>query len=471
MIRKIKEWFTPKGKNKVGRPKLAKKELMKTVKIELAMAFVLCATLLFSFTSVLTGKSPLELLGLSDQNKYFGSVTYQAVTAKTNQFVAADGIDTQNVCHKIYIPTNAGKNWRIHVYYKPYNQNYFSGIVSSTYYQYTNDKSKEVCFKKQKSNKETYRILVKWTTNTSSDIAKGTNGSWKPTGWSYKSDIGWAYKDYTIDWSKVTVSNTTTTTKKVTTSNSTLGTYKVTITPTPTTAIKTVAYGKVMTFQTKFEVSPRQKYYMRWNTYSGNTRVYYGVCETMTNKTISRTLTINNFNRQGIWIIYSDSSCKNEVKKYSTGKYTYNNSASAYYTAASVGSFTASRITVYGYQGGGPQTSCGEKIDDGYVFWDVQNHRTTKTNTGIRVVASSSRYPRGSIIRINIKGRINMDNFSAQLKSSVVDGKIIAVIRDRGVSGDALDLLINSENNLEGWNSNPTNVPIEVLKYGTGCGS
>ncbi|HOZ53825.1 MAG TPA: Ig-like domain-containing protein [Bacilli bacterium] len=202
MIKKIKEWLTPKEKNKIGRPKLARKELIKAVKVEIVMAFVLCATLVLSGTSFLTGKSPLELLGLNNQNKYFGSVTYQAVTAKKDRFVVADGTNTQNVCHKIYIPTNTGKNWRIHVYYKKTGASSYKNHMIK--YQYTNDKSKEVCFKKQKSNKETYRILVKWTTNTSSDIAKGTSGSWEPTGWSYNSDIGWAYKDYTIDWSKVT---------------------------------------------------------------------------------------------------------------------------------------------------------------------------------------------------------------------------------------------------------------------------
>lgn len=472
MIKKIKEWFTPKQKNKVGRPKLAKKELMKAVKIELVMAFVLCATLVFSGTSFLTGKSPLELLGLNNQNNFFGSVTYASITAKTDQFVVADGTNSQNVCHRIYVPTDAGKNWRMHVYYKPYNQNYFTGIVSNVYFQYTNDKYKNICFKKQSSNKETFRILVKWTTNTSSDIAKGTNGSWKPSGWSYKSDIGWAYKDYTIDWTKITSATTTKVTTKATTkvtSASTLNTFKVTISPTPKSTSTIVKYNTVVNIKTKFEMSPKKQYYMKWYTFTDTTTNYAGVCEKMANKTITRTLTINNMNRKAFWIIYSDSGCKNRIKTYTTGVYTYQSPASAYYEAPSVGSFTASRITVYGYQGGGPQTSCGDKIDAGYVFWDDVAHKTTTKNTGIRVVASSSNYARGTIIRININGKIDMSNFSDQLASSVHNGKIIAVVRDRGVSGNALDLLINSENNLEGWNSNPSSVPVEVLHYGTGC--
>lgn len=468
MIKKIKEWFTPKQKKKLGRPKLARKDLLKSAKIELVMTFLLLATFAFAGTSTLTGKSPLELLGLNNQDSYFGSVTYATVTAKADQFVVADGTNSQNVCHRIYVPTNAGRNWRMHVYYKPYNQNYFTGIVSSTYFQYTNDKYKNICFKKQSSNKETFRILVKWTTNTSSDIAKGTGGSWKPAGWTYKSDIGWAYKDYTIDWSKITSATTSATTTKVTTASA-LNTFKVTISPAPKSTPTMVEYGSVISFKTKFEVSPRKTYYMKWYTFTDTTTNYAGVCEKMANKTITRTLTINNMNRKAFWIVYSDSACKNRIKTYTTGVYTLNSQASSYYSATKVGSFTASRVTVYGYQGGGPQTSCGDKIDDGYVFWDDINYRTTTTNTGIRVVASSQKYARGTILRININGKINMDNFSSQLKASVNNGKIIAIIRDRGVSGDALDLLINSERNLEGWNSNPSNVSVEILKYGTGC--
>lgn len=74
MLKKLKKMFTPKIKSKVGRPKLAKKDLLKSVKIELVMAFVLCATLVLSGTSVLTGKSPLELLSFGAADKAKGSI-------------------------------------------------------------------------------------------------------------------------------------------------------------------------------------------------------------------------------------------------------------------------------------------------------------------------------------------------------------------------------------------------------------
>ncbi len=501
MLKKIKEWLTPKQKNKIGRPKLAKKDLLKSVKIELIIAFVLCATLILSGTSVFTGKSPLELLGLNNQNSFFGSVTYTSVTAKADQFVVSDGIGTQNVCHRIYMPTNAGKNWRIHVYYKPYNQNYFSGIVSSTYFQYTSDKYKTVCFKKQNNNKETFRILVKWTTNTSSDIAKGTNGSWKPTGWSYKSDIGWAYKDYTIDWTKITSATTSKattkpTTKASSTSTATLNTFRVTISPAPKSTPTIVKYNTVINIKAKFEMSPKKQYYMKWYTFTDKTTNYAGICEKMATKTITRTLTINNMNRKAFWIIYSDSGCKNRIKTYTTGVYTYQNQASAYYSARALSSGKSNTMTVYYPKArlvngrpqfvydaieGGAGTACGESIIEGRVFWDLEKNNSTTVNTGIRIIAASGKFKYGTIIRFNLNGKVNVNNLSSQLKASIVNGKMLAIVRDcgGGITGYDFDLLINHElyykyyvnssetyKTYEGWPT-PSNVPFDVVKIGT----
>ncbi len=121
MLKKIKEWLEVKNsKNKVGRPKLAQKELKKSVKIEIALAFVLCATLVLSGTSALTGKSPLELLGLNGQNKFKGDVavdynsptlTYSSKTKNINisefiknmqiTYTFANYSDSQTDCPKI----------------------------------------------------------------------------------------------------------------------------------------------------------------------------------------------------------------------------------------------------------------------------------------------------------------------------------------------------------------------------------
>ena len=85
MFKKMRKWFTPKLKSKIGRPKLAKKGVLKAAKIELVMAFLLCATFALAGTSTLTGRSPLELLSFGLASKASGG-TY-SVPSKTYNLV------------------------------------------------------------------------------------------------------------------------------------------------------------------------------------------------------------------------------------------------------------------------------------------------------------------------------------------------------------------------------------------------
>lgn len=73
MFKRMRKWFTHKTKTKVGRPKLAKKGVLKAAKIEVALAFLLVATVALAGTSTLTGRSPLELLSFGLASKASGN--------------------------------------------------------------------------------------------------------------------------------------------------------------------------------------------------------------------------------------------------------------------------------------------------------------------------------------------------------------------------------------------------------------
>lgn len=91
MFKKIKEWLKPKTKSKIGRPKLAGKELRKAAKLELVMAFALCGILVLSSASVLTGKSPIELLSFGAAGKASGSLS--AEISSPEYKLICDGVE------------------------------------------------------------------------------------------------------------------------------------------------------------------------------------------------------------------------------------------------------------------------------------------------------------------------------------------------------------------------------------------
>ncbi|HOZ54175.1 MAG TPA: hypothetical protein PKY25_02485 [Bacilli bacterium] len=209
-----------KDKYKVGRPKLAKRTLLKAAKIELALALVLCATMILSSISVLTGRSPLDLIYSTIKENFAGAVQLD------RQFV----IEPQpgGLCYKIYLPKEAGKNWRIHIFYKNSNKSLF-GITPSLALEGRDlgeTSSQIVCFEKKDNatNIQTARILLRWTKSGNNLVQTNPNyKTWKPDNWEYNNLLGWAYKDYEINWANATTTTTrtstttTTTTKPVTT--------------------------------------------------------------------------------------------------------------------------------------------------------------------------------------------------------------------------------------------------------------
>ena len=52
------------------------------------------------------------------------------------------------------------------------------------------------------ANVNTYRILVRVNQGTNHKL-KGNPSSWKPNGYLVNNSIGWAYKDYKVNWDNV----------------------------------------------------------------------------------------------------------------------------------------------------------------------------------------------------------------------------------------------------------------------------
>ena len=106
-----------------------------------------------------------------------------------------------NNCYTVTPPKNTDY-WKVHTYYKSASSSYFgSNKISDLSYNHYNDKveTQMICFKKQKYNSESYRLLVKVTTGPN-DKVKGSISSWRPNGWSINSSIGWSYKDFNVKW-------------------------------------------------------------------------------------------------------------------------------------------------------------------------------------------------------------------------------------------------------------------------------
>lgn len=80
------------------------------------------------------------------------------------------------------------------------------------------------------------------------------------------------------------------------------------------------------------------------------------------------------------------------------------------------------------------------------IFFDDKEYGT------IRMVASSKRYPCGTILRFNAK------NVSSE--------PIIAVVMDRGVGGNNIDLLMNTEDEARKKVGRIKNLEFEILRLG-----
>ena len=70
----------------------------------------------------------------------------------------------------------------------------------------------------------------------------------------------------------------------------------------------------------------------------------------------------------------------------------------------------------------------------------------------VRIVATSSKYPCGTIIRFNLP--------------TVSDKPIIAIALDRGVNGDVVDLLVQKREDAINFVGYKTNQKIEILRLG-----
>lgn len=77
---------------------------------------------------------------------------------------------------------------------------------------------------------------------------------------------------------------------------------------------------------------------------------------------------------------------------------------------------------------------------------------TDKTYGKIRIVASSRKYPCGTIVRFNVK--------------KLSDEPIVAIILDRGVGGNVLDLLSDSKDYAIKKVGRVRNLNVEVLREG-----
>jgi hypothetical protein len=75
-----------------------------------------------------------------------------------------------------------------------------------------------------------------------------------------------------------------------------------------------------------------------------------------------------------------------------------------------------------------------------------------KTYGTVRIVASSKNYPCGTILRFNVK-KLSAD-------------PIIAIVLDRGVSGNVIDLLTESEDYASKYVGRVKNLQFEVLREG-----
>ena len=70
----------------------------------------------------------------------------------------------------------------------------------------------------------------------------------------------------------------------------------------------------------------------------------------------------------------------------------------------------------------------------------------------VRIVASSKHYPCGTILKFNVK--------------KLSDEPVIAIVLDRGVSGNVIDLLMNSESEARKTVGRVKNLEFEVLREG-----
>lgn len=278
-------------KNEVGRPSNETLKKRKMIIIAIVIAVVL-----------LVGGVTFALV------KTFKPVEGSGKKAEANKFAV---VKNSNTCYTVYAPTNA-KYWGVHVYYKQAGSSSFGNRkISSLSKYHDNDgvKSQKICFKKQKYENETFRILVKWNKGSNHKVYKTPN-AWKPNGYYANNAIGWAYKDYAINWGSSSNSNNQATKAALT-----------------VTGPSQVSYTKTTTVKISFKHNQNKTMYYTFVNYNNGVSGYKQSCSPINaNQTKSFTLDVNakNPRRYSAIKLFSDSSCSKQVDSKTTKTYYYN---------------------------------------------------------------------------------------------------------------------------------------------------
>lgn len=281
-------------KNEVGRPS---NETLKKRKM-IIIAIVIAAVLL-------VGGVTFALV------KTFKPVEGSGKNAEANKFAV---VKNSNTCYTVYAPTNA-KYWGVHVYYKQAGSSSFgSRKISNLSKYHDNDgvKSQKICFTKQAYQNETFRILVRWNQGSNHRVYK-TASAWKPVGYYSNNAIGWAYKDYAINWGSSSNNNSN--------NNQTTKPLLIVTEPSQTN------YNSKTIVTIKYRHNQNKTMYYTFDNYSKGNIGYRQSCSPINaNQTKTFTLLVNKGaeSRYSIIKLYSDSSCSKQVDSKKTKTYYYN---------------------------------------------------------------------------------------------------------------------------------------------------
>lgn len=281
-------------KNEVGRPS---NETLKKRKM-IIIAIVIAAVLL-------VGGVTFALV------KTFKPVEGSGKNAEANKFAV---VKNSNTCYTVYAPTNA-KYWGVHVYYKQAGSSSFgSRKISNLSKYHDNDgvKSQKICFTKQAYQNETFRILVRWNQGSNHRVYK-TASAWKPVGYYSNNAIGWAYKDYAINWGSSSNNNSN--------NNQTTKPLLIVTEPSQTN------YNSKTIVTIKYRHNQNKTMYYTFDNYSKGNIGYRQSCSPINaNQTKNFTLSVDKGaeSRYSIIKLYSDSSCSKQVDSKKTKTYYYN---------------------------------------------------------------------------------------------------------------------------------------------------
>lgn len=200
-----------KKEKKIGRPKLANKNILRSAKIELAMAFLLAGIMVLSGTSVLTGKSPIELLSFGAASKVSGNYIINPDNSNESVTSYQLNLNSTNGDIKLFVP-DAERFFSLRIYYKKTDSS-TSWTLAEEYNYYGSDEAifdafwhinkLKFIFRKLAdygpSTANKYRIQIRTLTQNGLINNTLTKKNCK-TGWNYN---GWCYKDVTIKKEKI----------------------------------------------------------------------------------------------------------------------------------------------------------------------------------------------------------------------------------------------------------------------------